>query len=78
MDRKCVFWTGLLFRAPLPQFVQSVRAGGGEEAGLCEGRGAELSQKSVCVSMASFALVLGMTLISQSISENCFIRCGKT
>lgn len=76
MDRKCVFWTGLLFRAPLPQFVQSV--GGGEEAGLCEGQGAELSQKFVCVSMASFALVLGMTLISQRISENCFIWCGKT
>lgn len=47
MDRNSLFWAGLLFCA-VHNSLQSVRARG-EDAGLCEGWGAELSWKSLCV-----------------------------
>lgn len=47
MDRKSVFWTGLLFCASLPQFVQSVRAGGEVEQGFVRA-GEQSSSKNPC------------------------------
>lgn len=76
MDGKSVFWQGFCSVLPCLDLCSLSE----QEEGWTQGFGKDGEHsfsRNPDVLIASFALVLGMTLISQNISEKGFIRCGK-